>query len=131
MPPDFYFSPGSGPDWLTGGSFGAEGSIVCTLVMLVTILILAYQLKKSGKLFVKKSAEVAGANLQISYYAEFHERIAFCSLRSIDFSRPLLLHLKEKWIVYIRLIYSLNSKFFSSFIIIYLSCCCLRRNNAR
>ena len=131
MPPDFYFSPGSGPDWLTGGSFGAEGSIVCTLVMLVTILILAYQLRKSGKLFEKKSAEVAGANLQISYYAEFHERIAFCSLRSIDFSRPLLLQLKEKWIVYIRLIYSLNSKFFSPFIIIYLSCCCLRRNNAR
>ena len=121
MPPDFYFSPGSGQDWLTGGSFGAEGSIVCTLVMLVTILILAYQLKKSGKLFEKKSAEVAGANLQISYYAEFHERIAFCSLRSIDFSRPLLLQLKEKWIVYIRLIYSLNSKFFSSFIMIYLS----------
>lgn len=51
------FAPGSGPDWLTGGSFGAEGSIVCTLVMLVTIMILAYQLKKSGKLFVRKSAE--------------------------------------------------------------------------
>ena len=131
MPPDFYFALGSGPDWLTGGSFGAEGSIVCTIVMLVTILILAYQLKKSGKLFVKKSAEVAGANLQISYYAEFHERIAFCSLRSIDFSRPLLLYLKEKWIVYIRLICSLNSKSFSPFIMIYLSCCCLRRNNAR
>ena len=131
MPPDFYFALGSGPDWLTGGSFGAEGSIVCTIVMLVTILILAYQLRKSGKLFEKKSAEVAGANLQISYYAEFHERIAFCSLRSIDFSRPLLLHLKEKWIVYIRLICSLNSKSFSPFIIIYLSCCCLRRNNAR
>ena len=51
------FAPGSGPDWLTGGSFGAEGSIVCTFVTLVTIMILAYQLKKSGKLFVKKSAE--------------------------------------------------------------------------
>lgn len=51
------FTPGSGPDWLTGGSFGAEGSIVCTLVMLVTILILAYQLRKSGKLFVKKPTE--------------------------------------------------------------------------
>jgi abortive infection protein len=51
------FAPGNGPDWLTGGSFGAEGSIVCTLVMVVTVLILAYQLKKSGKLFVKKSAE--------------------------------------------------------------------------
>ena len=51
------FAPGSGPDWLTGGSFGAEGSIVCTLVMLVTILILAYQLRKSGKLFTKKPTE--------------------------------------------------------------------------
>ncbi len=57
MPPDFYFSPGGGPDWLTGGNFGAEGSIVCTLVMLASVLILAYQLRKSGKLFVKKSAE--------------------------------------------------------------------------
>ena len=57
MPPDFYFSPGSGQDWLTDGSFGAESSIICTLVMLASILILAYQLKKSGKLFVKKSAE--------------------------------------------------------------------------
>ena len=67
MPPDFYFAPGSGPDLLTGGSFGAEGSVVCTLVMLVTVLILAYELKKSGKLFVKKStekpAEAAGADL--------------------------------------------------------------------
>jgi len=51
------FIPGNGPEWLTGGSFGAEGSAACTLVMLVTILILAYQLKKSDKLFVKKSAE--------------------------------------------------------------------------
>lgn len=135
MPPDFYFSPGSGQDWLTDGSFGAEGSIICTLVMLASILILAYQLKKSGKLFVKKSAEkpaeAAGVDLQISYYAEFHERIAFCSLRSIDFSRPLLLHNMEKWIVYIRSICSLNSKSFSIFIMIYVSCCCLRRNNAR
>lgn len=57
MPLDFYFSPGSGQDWLTEGSFGAEGSIICTLVMLASILILAYQLKKSSKLFVKKSAE--------------------------------------------------------------------------
>ena len=54
------FAPGSGPDWLTGGSFGAEGSIVCTLVMLVTILILAYQLRKSGKLFTKKPTEKPG-----------------------------------------------------------------------
>ena len=135
MPPDFYFSPGSGQDWLTDGSFGAEGSIICTLVMLASILILACQLKKSGKLFVKKSAEkpaeAAGVDLQISYYAEFHERIAFCSLRSIDFSRPLLLHLKEKWIVYIRLTCVLSSKFFSSFSMIYLSFFCLRRTNAR
>jgi len=67
MPPDFYFSPGSGQDWLTDGSFGAEGSIICTLVMLVTVLILAYQLKKSGKLFTKKPtekpAEAAGVDL--------------------------------------------------------------------
>lgn len=67
MPPDFYFSPGSGPDWLTDGSFGAESSIICTLVMLASILILAYCLRKSGKFFERKSAEkpakVAGANL--------------------------------------------------------------------
>ena len=67
MPPDFYFAPGSGPDWLTGGSFGTESSIICTLVMLASILILAYRLRKSGKLFEKKSAEkpaeAAGADL--------------------------------------------------------------------
>ena len=51
------FVPSDGPGWLTGGNFGAEGSAVSAIVMLVTILILAYQLKKSGKLFVKKSAE--------------------------------------------------------------------------
>ena len=37
MPPDFYFASGSGPDWITDGSFGAEGSIICTLVMLASI----------------------------------------------------------------------------------------------
>jgi len=57
MPPDFYFSPGSGPDWLTGGSFGGGGSIGCTPGFLGSILILAYHLRKSGKLFVKKSSE--------------------------------------------------------------------------
>lgn len=51
------FIPDNGQEWLTGGNFGAEGSAACTLVMLITILILAYQLKKSDKLFVKKSAE--------------------------------------------------------------------------
>ena len=51
------FVPSDAPSWLTGGNFGSEGSATCTLVMLVTVLILAYQLKKSGKLFVKRSAE--------------------------------------------------------------------------
>ena len=51
------FVPSGGPGWLTGGNFGAEGSAVSAIVMLITIMILAYQLKKSGKLFVKKSAE--------------------------------------------------------------------------
>ena len=37
MPPDFYFASGSGPDWITDGSFDAEGSIICTLVMLASI----------------------------------------------------------------------------------------------
>ena len=28
-----------GPDWLTGGEFGAEGSIITTLVLLVSLVI--------------------------------------------------------------------------------------------
>ena len=35
----FSFSMGAGPDWLTGGEFGAEGSIVTTLVLLLSIVI--------------------------------------------------------------------------------------------
>ena len=35
----FRFTMGSGPDWLTGGAFGAEGSIITTLVLLLSIVI--------------------------------------------------------------------------------------------
>ncbi len=35
----FSFTMGSGPDWLTGGTFGAEGSIITTLVLLVSLVI--------------------------------------------------------------------------------------------
>ena len=35
----FSFSMGSGPDWLTGGAFGAEGSIITTLVLLLSLAI--------------------------------------------------------------------------------------------
>lgn len=35
----FRFTMGSGPDWLTGGEFGAEGSIITTLVLLVSVVI--------------------------------------------------------------------------------------------
>ena len=34
----FNFTMGSGPDWLTGGEFGAEGSIITTLVLLVSLV---------------------------------------------------------------------------------------------
>lgn len=34
----FSFTMGSGPDWLTGGAFGAEGSIITTLVLLVSVV---------------------------------------------------------------------------------------------
>ena len=34
----FTFTMGSGPDWLTGGEFGAEGSIITTLVLLLSIV---------------------------------------------------------------------------------------------
>ena len=33
------FTMGSGPDWLTGGEFGAEGSIITTFVLLLSIVI--------------------------------------------------------------------------------------------
>ena len=35
----FSFIMGAGPDWLTGGTFGAEGSIITTLVLLVSLVI--------------------------------------------------------------------------------------------
>ena len=35
----FSFTMGSGPDGLTGGTFGAEGSIITTLVLLVSLVI--------------------------------------------------------------------------------------------
>ena len=36
----FSFTMGSGPDWLTGGEFGAEGSIITTLVLLVSVVMI-------------------------------------------------------------------------------------------
>lgn len=35
----FSFTIGSGPDWLTGGEFGAEGSIITTMVLLLSLVI--------------------------------------------------------------------------------------------
>ena len=35
----FTFTKGTGSDWLTGGEFGAEGSIITTLVLLVSLVI--------------------------------------------------------------------------------------------
>ena len=35
----FSFTIGSGPDWLTGGEFGAEGSIITTMVVLLSLVI--------------------------------------------------------------------------------------------
>lgn len=35
----FSFTMGDGPDWLTGGTFGAEGSIITTLVLLLSVVI--------------------------------------------------------------------------------------------
>ena len=46
----FSFSMGSGPDWLTGGAFGAEGSIITTLVLLVS-LVIVYRLGERKEKF--------------------------------------------------------------------------------
>lgn len=35
----FSFTMGSGPDWLTGGEFGAEGSLITTIVLLASLVI--------------------------------------------------------------------------------------------
>lgn len=46
----FSFTMGSGPDWLTGGEFGAEGSIITTLVLLVS-LVFVYRLGERKEKF--------------------------------------------------------------------------------
>ena len=46
----FSFTMGSGPDWLTGGAFGAEGSIITTLVLLVS-LVVVYRLGERKEKF--------------------------------------------------------------------------------
>ena len=46
----FSFAMGSGPDWLTGGEFGAEGSIITTLVLLVS-LVIVYRLGERKEKF--------------------------------------------------------------------------------
>lgn len=46
----FSFTMGTGPDWLTGGAFGAEGSIITTLVLLVS-LVIVYRLGERKEKF--------------------------------------------------------------------------------
>ena len=46
----FSFTMGAGPDWLTGGAFGAEGSIITTLVLLVS-LVIVYRLGERKEKF--------------------------------------------------------------------------------
>ena len=46
----FSFTMGSGPDWLTGGAFGAEGSIITTLVLRVS-LVIVYRLGERKEKF--------------------------------------------------------------------------------
>ena len=46
----FTFTMGTGPDWLTGGEFGAEGSIITTLVLLVS-LVIVYRLGERKEKF--------------------------------------------------------------------------------
>ena len=43
------FTPQGNQDWLSGGSFGIEGSIMTSLVLLLLIAYLAYQLKKENE----------------------------------------------------------------------------------
>ena len=47
----FSFTMGDGPDWLTGGAFGAEGSIITTQVLLVS-LVIVYCLGEMKEKFV-------------------------------------------------------------------------------
>ncbi len=37
----------TGPGWLSGGQFGPEGSVICTVVLLATTLLMAFKLKQS------------------------------------------------------------------------------------
>ena len=46
----FSFTIGSGPDWLTGGEFGAEGSIITTMVVLLS-LVIVYRLGERKEKF--------------------------------------------------------------------------------
>ena len=43
------FTPQGNQDWLSGGSFGIEGSIMTSLILLLLIVYLAYQLKKENE----------------------------------------------------------------------------------
>lgn len=43
------FTPQGNQDWLSGGSFGIEGSIVSSIILFVLILYLAHQLKKENE----------------------------------------------------------------------------------
>lgn len=43
------FTPQGNQDWLSGGSFGIEGSIVSSIILFLLILCLAYQLKKENE----------------------------------------------------------------------------------
>jgi len=49
----FSFTMGTGPDWLTGGAFGAEGSIITTLVLLLS-LVIVYRLGERNERVVKE-----------------------------------------------------------------------------
>ena len=46
----FSFTMGDGPDWLTGGAFGVEGSIITTIVLLVS-LVIVYRLGERREKF--------------------------------------------------------------------------------
>ena len=43
------FLPQGNQGWLSGGFFGIEGSIMTSLVLLLLIVYLAYQLKKENE----------------------------------------------------------------------------------
>lgn len=43
------FTPQGNQDWLSGGSFGIEGSIVSSIILFLLILYLAYQLRKENE----------------------------------------------------------------------------------